>query len=246
MKKERFDITGMTCSACSARVEKAVTKLAGTAEVSVNLLTNSMQLTYDEGKINTSQIIAAVEQAGYGASVKGKKAVDAIKKEDDPLAREAAAMRQRLLWSVIFLLPVMFIAMHRMFFGWLGLPVPELLQALFAGPENAITFSFAQFLLILPIMYLNRKYYLNGFRNLWQGAPNMDSLVGMGSMAAWQQAGLAQGDKIHFTTEGYKLLGDMLFEAIAQCYRTMLSLDVTPSRNPSPRGRDLEVFQMSE
>ncbi|BAL83488.1 putative copper-exporting P-type ATPase A [Selenomonas ruminantium subsp. lactilytica TAM6421] len=184
MKKERFDITGMTCSACSARVEKAVTKLAGTAEVSVNLLTNSMQLTYDEGKINTSQIIAAVEQAGYGASVKGKKAVDAIKKEDDPLAREAAAMRQRLLWSVIFLLPVMFIAMHRMFFGWLGLPVPELLQALFAGPENAITFSFAQFLLILPIMYLNRKYYLNGFRNLWQGAPNMDSLVGMGSMAA--------------------------------------------------------------
>ena len=80
MEKERFDITGMTCSACSARVEKAVTKLAGTAEVSVNLLTNSMQLTYDEGKINTSQIIAAVEQAGYGASVKGKKGCSCHKK----------------------------------------------------------------------------------------------------------------------------------------------------------------------
>ncbi len=184
MKKERFDITGMTCSACSARVEKAVTKLDGTAEVSVNLLTNSMQLTYDEALLNPAQIIEAVEQAGYGASVKGEKAAASRPRETDPLAKEAAAMRQRLFWSVVFLLPVMFIAMHQMILGWLGLPVPAFLQELFAGPENAITFSFAQFLLILPILYLNRKYYINGFRNLWQGAPNMDSLVGLGSMAA--------------------------------------------------------------
>ncbi|SHL08300.1 Cu+-exporting ATPase [Selenomonas ruminantium] len=184
MRKERFDITGMTCSACSARVEKAVTKLKGTTEVSVNLLTNSMQLSYDEAMLNPEQIIQAVEQAGYGASVKGVKAEPAGQRETVPLEKEAAAMRKRLLWSVVFLLPVMFIAMHQMIFGWLGLPVPDFLQELFAGPENAITFSFAQFLLILPIMYLNRKYYINGFRNLFQGAPNMDSLVGMGSMAA--------------------------------------------------------------
>ena len=184
MRKEHFDITGMTCSACSARVEKAVGRLQGTAEVSVNLLTNSMQLAYDEAVLNTEQIIRAVEQAGYGASVKGKKADASVQAQTAPLEREAAAMRHRLLWSVVFLLPVMFIAMHQMILGWLGIPVPAWLQELFAGPENAITFSFAQFLLVLPIMYLNRKYYSNGFRNLWQGAPNMDSLVGMGSMAA--------------------------------------------------------------
>ena len=183
MKKERFEITGMTCSACSARVAKAVEKLEGTDEVSVNLLTNSMQLAYDDARLSPAQIIRAVEQAGYGASVKGE-AQKAGQAEEDPLKREAAAMKQRLCWSVVFLLPVMFIAMHQMLFAWLGLPVPELMQALFGGPENAITFSFAQFLLVLPIMYLNRKYYINGFRNLWQGAPNMDSLVGMGSMAA--------------------------------------------------------------
>lgn len=184
MKKERFIITGMTCSACSARVEKAVTKLPGTAEVSVNLLTNSMQLAYDETALDSAKIIEAVEQAGYGASVKGKTMETTRQSETAPLAKEAAAMKQRLGWSLVFLLPVMFIAMHPMVFGWLGLSVPVLLQEVFAGPENAITFSFSQFLLLLPIMYLNRKYYQNGFRNLWHGAPNMDSLVGMGSMAA--------------------------------------------------------------
>ncbi|MBO5652424.1 MAG: heavy metal translocating P-type ATPase [Selenomonas sp.] len=184
MKKERFAITGMTCSACSARVEKAVTKLAGTDKVSVNLLTNSMQLLYDEGQVNPAQIIEAVEKAGYGASLQEEKEKHRSKETDDPLAKEAAAMKQRLCLSVALLLPLVYIAMHQVAYRWLGLDVPEIMQELFAGPENAITFTFAQFLLLLPIMYLNRKYYINGFRNLWQGAPNMDSLVGMGSMAA--------------------------------------------------------------
>ncbi|MBQ7496693.1 MAG: heavy metal translocating P-type ATPase [Selenomonas sp.] len=183
MKKERFTITGMTCSACSARVEKAVTKLEGTEGVSVNLLTNSMQLSYDEGKLDAGTIIAAVEKAGYGASLKGQESVSQ-KEEAAPLEKEVADMKKRLLWSVLFLLPVMYIAMHQMLAAWLGLPVPALVQELFDGAENALTFSFAQFLLLLPIMYLNRKYYINGFRNLFQGAPNMDSLVAMGSMAA--------------------------------------------------------------
>ena len=184
MKKERFAITGMTCSACSARVEKAVTKLAGTDKVSVNLLTNSMQLLYDEGQINPAQIIEAVEKAGYGASLQEEKEKHRPRETDDPLAKEAAAMKRRLCLSVALLLPLVYIAMHQVAYRWLGLAVPEIMQELFAGPENAITFTFAQFLLLLPIMYLNRKYYINGFRNLWQGAPNMDSLVGMGSMAA--------------------------------------------------------------
>ena len=183
MKKERFIITGMTCSACSARVEKAVTKLEGTADVSVNLLTNSMQLAYDEGKLDAGAIIAAVENAGYGASVKGQENA-APKKEESPLEKEAAALKKRLLWSLFFLIPVVYIAMHQMLAAWFGLPVPALVTEWFDGVENALTFSFAQFLLILPIMYENRKYYINGFRNLLQGVPNMDSLVGMGSMAA--------------------------------------------------------------
>ena len=184
MKKERFAITGMTCSACSARVEKAVTLLAGTENVSVNLLTNSMQLAYDEEKLTPAQIIAAVEKAGYGASLQGEKITKSTSSASELLAHEAVAMKQRLLLSVAFLIPLVYIAMHRMIYAWLGLSVPDIMQVLFAGPENAITFTFAQFLLLLPIMYLNRKYYVNGFRNLFQGAPNMDSLVGMGSMAA--------------------------------------------------------------
>lgn len=185
MKKEKFNITGMTCSACSARVEKAVGKLPGTSEVSVNLLTNSMQLAYDEGQLDTAGIIRAVEEAGYGASLKGEKAKEAaVGTEENVLEAEAKSMKQRLLWSVVFLIPLIYIAMHHMLLMWFGLPVPAVVKELFHGPENAITFSFAQFLLLLPIMYLNRKYYLNGFRNLFHGAPNMDSLVGLGSMAA--------------------------------------------------------------
>ena len=183
MKKERFTITGMTCSACSARVEQAVRKLAGTEVVSVNLLTNSLQLRYDEQQTNPAAIIAAVEAAGYGASVKGAKAEQPAPAED-PLQRHAAEMRSRLIWSVAFLLPTLYISMHGLFAQLFGLPVPTLVRTVFDGPENAITFAFAQLLLVLPIMYLNRHYYIAGFRNLFHGVPNMDSLVGMGSMAA--------------------------------------------------------------
>ena len=185
MKKEKFTITGMTCSACSARVEKAVSKVDGTKDVSVNLLTNSMQLEYDESKTNVSAIIAAVVEAGYGASVKGaERAKAAALPEEDPVRKNIAEMKHRLIWSIIFLMPTLYISMHGLFQKLFGLPVPQLISQLFDGPENAITFAFSQFLLVLPIMYLNRRYYITGFRNLLHGAPNMDSLVGMGSMAA--------------------------------------------------------------
>ena len=184
MKKEVFNVTGMTCSACSARVEKAVAKLPGTEGVVVNLLTNSLRLSYDESQVDAAGIIRAVEAAGYGAAVKGAKAEEDMQQADGVLEREARAMKGRLLWSVVFLVPLMYIAMHHMLLVWFGLPVPEVVREIFHGPENAVSFSFAQFLLLLPIMYINRKYYINGFKNLWQGAPNMDSLVGLGSMAA--------------------------------------------------------------
>lgn len=187
MKHEKYAITGMSCSACSSRVEKAVSKLDGMKKASVNLLTNSMQVDYDEGRVSSQDIIQAVVDAGYGATLSGgnKKAAAASEPSPSDLAKkEMKAMKHRLIWSVIFLIPVMYIAMHHMLLEWFGIPVPEAFQAVFHGDENAITFAFTQFLLILPIMYLNRKYYINGFRTLFQGAPNMDTLVGMGSMAA--------------------------------------------------------------
>lgn len=187
MKHEKYAITGMSCSACSSRVEKAVSKLDGMKKVSVNLLTNSMQVDYDEGTLSSQDIIQAVIDAGYGATLSGenKKATAASEPSPSDLAKkDMKAMKHRLIWSILFLIPVMYIAMHHMLLEWFGIPVPEAFQAVFHGDENAITFAFTQFLLILPIMYLNRKYYINGFRTLFQGAPNMDTLVGMGSMAA--------------------------------------------------------------
>ncbi len=174
MVKETYDITGMSCSACSARVEKAVAKIVGAENVSVNLLTNSMQVKYDAAKTSSEKIIDAVINAGYGASLKNAaaKTSPAQTKSARPIDAEIAAMKTRLIGSIIFLIPTVLISMH------------VIGDELFSGRENAITFAFAQFLLILPIMYLNRKYYINGFKNLFRGAPNMDSLVGLGSMAA--------------------------------------------------------------
>ena len=188
MKHEKFTITGMSCSACSTRVEKAVNKLDGIDKASVNLLTNSMQADYDESVVSQQDIIKAVIDAGYGASpadTGSSSSSGAPQKSASDLAKEEMkSMKQRLIGSIIFLIPVMYISMYHMFNEWFGLPIPNFMHYIFHGPQNAITFAFTQFLLILPILYLNRKYYINGFRNLFEGAPNMDSLVGLGSMAA--------------------------------------------------------------
>ena len=192
MQKETFNVTGMTCSACSARVERAVTKMEGTDDVSVNLLTNTMTLVYDAAITSPAAIIAAVEDAGYGASVKnaagGAPAAGALTNGTagtgtDAAAKEMRAMRTRLLVSILFLLPTMYLAMSPMLAGW-GIPYADGFKEVFWGAQNALTFALVQFVLILPIMYLNRAYYENGFRNLLHGAPNMDSLVGIGSMAS--------------------------------------------------------------
>ena len=188
MKHETYQVTGMSCSACSSRVEKAVSKLEGIEKASVNLLTNSMQVDYDETILTGQAIIDAVVKAGYGASLAGGQAgTKGASPQASPAntaEQEVRQMKRRLLWSIVFLIPTVYIAMHHMLASHLGIPVPSAISAVFDGPENAISFAFAQFLLILPIMYLNRKYYINGFSNLLRGAPNMDSLVGMGSMAS--------------------------------------------------------------
>ena len=184
MLKAKFNVTGMTCSACSARVERAVAKLNGTSDVSVNLLTNSMQLLYDDSILSSNDIIGAVEAAGYGASEYGKNG-DNLKQGQKPLAaKEIDSLKSRLLWSLVFMLPLFYVANHTMLFNVFGLPVPMFVTAMFDGAGNALISAFTQFLLVLPIMYLNRHFYIAGFKNLVSLAPNMDTLVGMGSMSA--------------------------------------------------------------
>lgn len=176
MQDQKFDITGMTCSACSAHVEKSVRKLDGIQAVSVNLLTNSMAVTYDEAALDDGRIIAAVADAGYGASVHGQQKTAA--KNDAVTAAEQAAqkMKHRLIWSFVFLVPLFYISMGHM----LGWPLPMI----FHGLENVMIFALTQFLLTLPIVYLNRKYFIVGFKTLVKGAPNMDSLIALGASAA--------------------------------------------------------------
>lgn len=173
---KKFNVIGMTCSACSASVEKAVKKLEGINSVNVNLLTNSMIVDYDEEISNESKIIEAVTSAGYGASVFTKNK-DAIKVNDTIRVQdEIKEMKKRLIISFIFLIPLMYISMGHM----IGLPLPSVLS----GLENAISYGMTQFLLALVIVYVNRKYYQVGFKTLFKGSPNMDTLIAIGSSAA--------------------------------------------------------------
>ncbi|MCM1135999.1 MAG: heavy metal translocating P-type ATPase [Clostridium sp.] len=247
MVKQKYAVTGMSCSACSSHVEKSVRKLSGMKEVTVNLLTNSMQVVYDEAACSEAQIIEAVEKAGYGASPvssggrpaggdfassggrpAGRSAAASGSRQADGgiaafgnqqadgdgagLSEHAATQMQRnfqdnigkdnagresikgkkenkemmirLVLSIVFMILLMSVSMHHMIFMWIHIPVPEWLLRLFHGNENALTFAFTQFLLTLPIIYLNRKYYQTGFKTLFHLSPNMDSLIAIGSGAA--------------------------------------------------------------
>lgn len=174
--KQKFDITGMTCSACSSRVEKCMSKLDGVSSYQVNLLTNSMMCEYDEGCISESTIIGAVVGAGYGASVSGQKGDSSNKTVSSAVASSTSGFKLRLWVSFIFILPLMYVSMGHM----VGLPLPSFLS----GVNNAVAFAFTQFLLCLPICYINRNYYINGFKALAKRSPNMDSLIAVGSVSA--------------------------------------------------------------
>ncbi len=177
--KQKFNVTGMTCSACSAHVEKAVNKLDAVRKAEVSLMTNSMTVDYDESALTPDGIIQAVVHAGYGASLPQKAGDTTQAKTQRPEAQmeaELSSMKHRLIWSFVFLIPLFYISMGHM----LGAPLPGFLT----GLENAVAFGLTQLLLTLPIMYINDKYYRVGFKTLAHLGPNMDSLIAVGSSAA--------------------------------------------------------------
>ncbi|MBR0575247.1 copper-translocating P-type ATPase [Proteiniclasticum sp. BAD-10] len=175
--EQKYDITGMTCSACTAAVEKSVRKLEGIGNVSVNLLTNSMTVAYDGEVLEPSAVIGAVKSAGYGASLHVKAGSKVQVEQANPMEEELKEMKFRLVVSFIFLIPLLYVAMSHMF----GYALPSWLS----GMENAMSYAFLQMLLSMPIAYVNRKYFIVGFKTLWKRSPNMDSLIAIGSSAAF-------------------------------------------------------------
>ena len=232
-KKIKFNITGMTCSACSSHVQRAVEKLEGAAEVQVNLLTNSMSVNYDEAILGTDKIIEAVEKAGYGASLANSLKSSSSNKnladdktsgtrsfQNDAAKLERDRIKKRLILSLVFMIPLFYVSMGHM----ASLPIPHFLH----GIENALIFSFTQFLLALPVLIINKKFFTGGFKAFLNKAPNMDSLVAVGSGAAliygifaiYKMAyGMGHGDM-----ETVRLFaGDLYFESAAMIL-TLVSL----------------------
>lgn len=179
MKKERFDVEGMTCAACERAVTRAVEKLDGVDHAVVSLMTNSMDVQYDANALTAGEIEAAVAKSGYGAKRRLPKTESKTRKEapeESIFEKQAKNMLQRLRISVPFLFALLYVAMGPM----VGLPLPGFLR----GMEGSVNFAFLQFLLVLPIAIANRSYFTHGFRALWNRTPNMDSLIAMGAAAA--------------------------------------------------------------
>ena len=173
--KQKFDVSGMTCSACSAHVEKAVGRLTGVEAVNVNLLQNSMVVEYDDTALSTDDIIGAVKSGGYGASVQGATAAQEPPK--NIALEEMKVMKKRLIASFCFLIPLFYVSMGHM----MGFPLPAILL----GHENMMIFALTQLLLATPVLIINKKFFVVGFQALWHRAPNMDSLVALGSAASY-------------------------------------------------------------
>ena len=172
----RYDIRGMSCAACSTRVEKAVSGVPGVTSCSVSLLTHSMGV---EGTADASAIIAAVEAAGYGASLKGapgQGAAPAAMDEDALTDRETPLLRRRLIASLGFLIVLMYVSMGHMMFGW---PLPAFMA------DNHVAMGLLQLLLTVAIMVINQRFFISGTRSLLHGAPNMDTLIALGAGASF-------------------------------------------------------------
>ncbi|MBR2503160.1 MAG: heavy metal translocating P-type ATPase [Oscillospiraceae bacterium] len=178
--EQKFNVTGMTCSACSSKVEREVSKLEGINKVTVNLLTNSMQVDFDENITSNSKIIQTVVKAGYDASAVGAKSSENSSDYTAPKRigenkEEIAAFKKRIIISFAFLIPLMYVSMGSM----MGAPLPFFLS----GAENAVSFAFIQFILCVPVLIVNQKYFIKGFGSMWHRSPNMDSLIAVGSAA---------------------------------------------------------------
>ena len=199
---EQYHVTGMSCAACSSRVEKAVSKVPGVESCSVSLLTNSMGV---EGTASPEAVIAAVEAAGYGASCKGRgtgtssgsgNGASGGGAEADLLEdTETPVLKKRLIWSITFLVVLMYFSMGHMMWGW---PVPE------AMADNHVAMGLLQLLLTAAVMVINQKFFISGFRSLWHRAPNMDTLVALGSTAAFGYSTYSL-----FAMTGAQVRGDM-------------------------------------
>ena len=171
---EQYTVTGMSCAACSARVEKAVSAVPGVTSCSVSLLTNSMGV---EGTASAQAVVSAVQAAGYGASLKGASCAPTAAAQEDALAdRETPALKRRLIASLGFLLALMYVSMGHMMWGW---PLPACLEG------NHVAMGLLQMLLTIAVMVINQKFFINGFRSLLHGAPNMDTLVALGAAASF-------------------------------------------------------------
>lgn len=217
METQQFDVKGMSCSACSSRVEQAVRRLDGVETAEVNLLTNGMRVTFDESKLDTAVIERAVADAGYGAVLHGADAAAGTAKSDEP-ADTLAPERRRLVLSFAFLLPLCWLSMGAMF----GLPIPSAL----AGHENALPMAVVQALLTLPVLLVNRHYFVRGLRTLFSGAPNMDSLIAIGAGASvlfgfWVIGQLVSGGHDPAVLEHYSMR--LYFEGAAMIV-TLISL----------------------
>lgn len=176
MKKQLLDITGMSCSACSSRIEKVVNRMQGVEQMSVNLLKNNAHVTFDESVVDEKEIIARIEKLGFGARVHAAN-VAAPVPQQDTAAQEMEEMRQRLIGSLIFAGLVFYQHMGRMW-GW---PLPDFIL----GQENELINALLQMLWCIPVLFIDRKYFIHGVRNLLSGAPNMDSLIAVGSGASF-------------------------------------------------------------
>lgn len=177
MKKQLLDITGMSCIACSSRIEKVVNRMQGVEQMSVNLLKNNAHVTFDESVVDEKAIIARIEKLGFGARVHAAGAANAPVPKQDTAAQEMEEMRQRLIGSLIFAGLVFYQHMGRMW-GW---PLPSFIL----GQENDLINALLQMLWCIPVLFIDRKYFIHGVRNLLNGAPNMDSLIAVGSGASF-------------------------------------------------------------
>lgn len=178
MEKLKFDISGMTCSSCASHVNRAVSKLKGVKNVNVNLLLNNMKVEFDNKILKSDDIIQAVEKAGYGASLESNKKESNKDTENKNEKNNLKLLKKKLIVSICFLIPLMYIAMHHM------LPTPGFISNIFDGDNNIFTAVFTQFLLLIPIVYINRTYFSSGFKKLFMKSPNMDSLIAIGSTAS--------------------------------------------------------------
>lgn len=242
MENKKFSVTGMTCAACQANVTKTVSKLEGVTKVDVNLLNGSMKAEFDESILSSQDIINAVEAVGYGASLYNESAKKDSFKDEWNKKRESAdsernAMKKRLISSIVLLLPLMYIAMG----GMLGLPLPSF----FVGEENALLSAFTQFIITIPILIINKKFFVSGFKALFKRVPNMDSLVALGSGASLLYGIFAIYRMIYgFSTGNHHLIHQyahsLYFESCAMILTLVTVGKYLESRSKSKTSQTLE------